>query len=268
MPMRQLRSCDFCGGDAAGIYEVLPADLSPTESEQRRVVLCDGCLETLETVIDPLLNRLRAEESERSVEKDTQRERSSSPNPTPASTESGEPGGIEGNGQSLDTSATAQTSAETPVGEDSSTTTDHSAAEAEPVSDKQPVDEEADDATEDTPSAAVETADAPASGDDTVGAADEGEQRESNADDEATNETDETPTETKENDSESTKSEPPNFRKVMRLLNNREFPVERTEFADLASGAYDLDPSQVDDIIEYAIHRDVLADDGGQLRRA
>ena len=58
MPMRQLRSCDFCGDDAAGVYEVLPPALSPTEAEQHRVVLCADCVGTLEAVVNPLLRRL------------------------------------------------------------------------------------------------------------------------------------------------------------------------------------------------------------------
>ena len=64
MPMRQLRRCDFCGGDAAGVYEVLPPELSPTEAEQQRLMLCSDCAGTLETVIDPLLERLGVETGE------------------------------------------------------------------------------------------------------------------------------------------------------------------------------------------------------------
>ena len=55
--MRQLRTCDFCGDEPTGVYEVLPASLAPTEAEQRRVALCADCRETLESVLEPLLAR-------------------------------------------------------------------------------------------------------------------------------------------------------------------------------------------------------------------
>lgn len=62
--MRELRSCDFCDGDALGTFEVIPDELSPTETEQRRVVLCRDCRETLETVLEPFLARLGGESAD------------------------------------------------------------------------------------------------------------------------------------------------------------------------------------------------------------
>lgn len=61
--MRQLRTCDFCGDDPTGVYEVLPASLGPTEAEQRRVALCAGCRNTLESTLEPLLARLDGSET-------------------------------------------------------------------------------------------------------------------------------------------------------------------------------------------------------------
>ncbi|SHH11136.1 hypothetical protein [Halobaculum gomorrense] len=60
--MREL-DCDFCGGTAAGAYEVLPAELGPSFDEQVRVVLCDSCRETLDDVVAPLLDRLGSGEA-------------------------------------------------------------------------------------------------------------------------------------------------------------------------------------------------------------
>lgn len=48
--MREVRTCDFCGADATGVYEVVP--------EERRMLLCDGCRDTLASVVDPLLDAL------------------------------------------------------------------------------------------------------------------------------------------------------------------------------------------------------------------
>jgi hypothetical protein len=59
--------------------------------------------------------------------------------------------------------------------------------------------------------------------------------------------------------------EPPNFRTVMRFLNNREFPVDRAEVAEFAAGAYDLEDQDVQDIFDYAIERGILAEENGML---
>jgi hypothetical protein len=56
--MRALRSCDFCGEQAVGTFEVMPAELDPTEAERRRVVLCDSCKDTLGTLLEPLIERV------------------------------------------------------------------------------------------------------------------------------------------------------------------------------------------------------------------
>ncbi|MFC7232373.1 hypothetical protein ACFQMM_15090 [Saliphagus sp. GCM10025308] len=56
--MRAIQSCDFCGEPAAGTFEIVPAALEPSEREQRRAVLCDACHDRLETLLEPLLDRL------------------------------------------------------------------------------------------------------------------------------------------------------------------------------------------------------------------
>ena len=62
--------------------------------------------------------------------------------------------------------------------------------------------------------------------------------------------------------------EPEEFRTVMRLLNNREFPVDRAMVTELAAGAYDLEDREVAEILEYAIERGILVEEGGQLDEA
>lgn len=52
--MRQVRTCDFCGAEASGTYEPLPASIPGGP----RLLLCDGCRDRLGTVVDPLLARL------------------------------------------------------------------------------------------------------------------------------------------------------------------------------------------------------------------
>lgn len=51
--MRQLDSCDFCGDAAEGVFEVVPGSAA---GGSRRLALCTSCRETLQSVVDPLLD--------------------------------------------------------------------------------------------------------------------------------------------------------------------------------------------------------------------
>ncbi|KAB1197752.1 MULTISPECIES: hypothetical protein [Haloferax] len=207
--MRELRTCDFCGTDAVGVFEVLPPELTPA-SDQKRVVLCDHCQETLTDVIAPLLTRLGVDEQSSSGHQ----------------TQSGR--------------------------------VDGDAEDAEPTP-PEPADHDSPDA--DDPADPLEDESARES------VAPEGVE-EASEDDEEASEGIEEPAETPEEaDAVDIPSEPPQFRKVVRILQNREFPVERADVEALASNAYDLDDQQVADIFDYAVERGILVDDDGTLRK-
>jgi hypothetical protein len=55
--------------------------------------------------------------------------------------------------------------------------------------------------------------------------------------------------------------------KVMRMLENREFPVERQSFQVVAANAYGVSPSDVGKVIDMAIDRGLLAERNGDLVR-
>lgn len=55
--------------------------------------------------------------------------------------------------------------------------------------------------------------------------------------------------------------------KVMRMLENREFPVERESFQVVAANAYGVSPSDVGKVIDMAIDRGLLAEQNGDLVR-
>ena len=261
MPMRQLRTCDFCGDDAAGVYEVLPPELSPTEAEQRRVVLCTDCLETLEGVLDPLLARLGVGRSD----EDTP-DRPVTPAASSGAADSPEsaPGqGPQSGADTADSSDTADTDAASGSEADGDTA---SVTETDPGSDDaswedvEPTPLGDDESASSMPDAATNgTADPDA---------------EANADSDAdidadvVSPTERSPDTATASDSSATDEEPEEFRTVMRLLGNREFPVPRAEVVELAAGAYDLEESHVERILDYAIERDLLTDDGGTLRKA
>ncbi|SEL03555.1 hypothetical protein [Haloferax larsenii] len=235
--MHELRTCDFCGADAVGVFEMLPPAFTPAD-DQRRIVLCDSCRETLTDAVKPLLDRLDADASV-DVADDAPAETGAN-----VTTDTGPEGSVG------DTNATEA------VG-----------AEPEP-SPSIPDDYDAVDASE------GEDGDGDEDGDEDENK-DEGAETEDSTDGETTavdaadsSDEDVLAEEPNETDAEDIGPEPPNFRKVIRILQNREFPVERAEVEALASGAYDLDDQQVADIFDYAIKRGLLEEDGKMLRKA
>jgi hypothetical protein len=58
------------------------------------------------------------------------------------------------------------------------------------------------------------------------------------------------------------------YRKALRLLGNREFPLERAAAVDLLSGAYDLDPAECERLVDLTVERGLLVEEDGELRRA
>jgi hypothetical protein len=54
---------------------------------------------------------------------------------------------------------------------------------------------------------------------------------------------------------------------VIRLLQNREFPVEREEFQLVASNAYDIPHRECIDVVDALIDQDFLDERNGQLHR-
>lgn len=57
------------------------------------------------------------------------------------------------------------------------------------------------------------------------------------------------------------------YNKVIRLLQNREFPVDRDEIVTIAANAYDLRRAECAAILDLAVERDVFAESDGKLYR-
>jgi hypothetical protein len=259
MPMRQLRSCDFCGGDAAGVYEVLPPELSPTEAEQRRIVLCSNCAETLETVVDPLLERLGVETgddtsgsdagspaSEGAARAEPSRSETASPaETTTVETDDASPASerVDVNRSEDDSPFVPDDPADSPP--DRSTTADATGDGAVQWNGGEPTASAADG---DGPDGATDPA---SDADESRGAPDGNADGPNGSGAAAADRSD----------------EPEDFRTVMRLLANREFPVERDAIVELAASAYELDAQHVHRILDHAVDRGVLAEDGGTLTR-
>jgi hypothetical protein len=58
---------------------------------------------------------------------------------------------------------------------------------------------------------------------------------------------------------------PDGYYKVLRLLQNREFPMDRAELTTLVTGAYDVTEPECERILDAAIERGVLVQDGTTL---
>ncbi len=57
------------------------------------------------------------------------------------------------------------------------------------------------------------------------------------------------------------------YNRVLRLLQNREFPMAREAFVDLASSAYDLEAGTVEQVLDAVVEKGALAERDGDLVR-
>ena len=254
--MRALQRCDFCDESAAGTFEVIPTALEPEPHEQRRVVLCEDCKRRLETIIEPLVTRASADASER--EQRTRRALES------AGPSDGSSGSIVASADESTEKRPRDRSPNASVSGSRSKDGADSGAASEVTFD---VDDEtdsddADDASEslgEQPAEqnAVESAPETSSGD--------------------VSQTSETAEDTSElagrsptaGDEPDTASAPPRaYGKVVRLLRNREFPMERTAVEELAAGAYDLEAETAERIVDAALENGEFEERGGNLYRA
>lgn len=55
------------------------------------------------------------------------------------------------------------------------------------------------------------------------------------------------------------------YNKVMRLLQNREFPVDKSEIREVAVNAYQIRPDEFDTVIDAAVERELIAERDGQF---
>ncbi len=239
--MRELRTCDFCAADAVGTFEIVPPELEPAEAEQRRVVCCPDCRDRLETLLEPLLARLGTDDSIGGSHPEsgsvvatadgpaTPRSRTASSNATVTDA-------------AADEHTAPDTSERDPAGDESDSETsdaDVDAAEADPNTD------EADsDATSLTGGITLE--------------------RDKQSDDTGSEPADATDGA----DAPSSSAGPPRaYSKVIRLLRNRGFPMQRRAVEELAAGAYDLENHETEAIVDYAIEDGEFVENGGELRR-
>ncbi|MFB6218262.1 MAG: hypothetical protein ABEH77_03625 [Halobacteriaceae archaeon] len=230
--MTDLRSCYFCGtAEAVEEGPAVPPALDPPDAVQQSVVLCPACREKLTAVLEPVF--------------------ADGVDAAGAAAGTGDGGAGAGDDDSTDDGSLfgvfdADTP-ESPVGSDSGS--------------------------------GSPTPDAAASGDDdTAPAVDDGAAGDGppvdRIPDSGGGDPDgaggvESPGGPRGTDGADAPAETPEeYYTVLRFLENREFPVARSELVGVVAGAYDLSEREVGEILDAAVDRGVLVEVGGTLARS
>ncbi|ELZ19087.1 hypothetical protein [Natrinema limicola] len=242
--MRELRTCDFCAADAVGTFEIVPPELEPTEAEQRRVVCCPDCRDRLETLLEPLLVRLGIADSD--ATDDSRPTHDSVVTAADSATTRSRPASANSNATVTDVPTDETAAFDTSETDHADNEGDTDASESDPDADAS--DPNADEADADAPNL---------EGGITL-------ERDEQSDDTGADPADATDSA----DTPPSSASPPRaYSKVVRLLRNREFPMQRRAVEDLAAGAYDLESDEVEAIVEYAIEDGEFVENRGELRR-
>ncbi len=240
--MTRFASCYFCGTALDGSVSeqpVVPEDLASGAETGRSVTLCPDCSRKLDAVLD----EVRA-----AVDAGAEPERAGSAG---AGASDDSPAGGDDGGSAIDTDASIEASAEEFFEEAETPTTAESSSESERETGdgggEQPTngDGQGRGARSEPESEATRSR----------SEGDGGEERAQPMGEDAADEG---------TDSRTSISALENS-KVMRMLENREFPVERESFQVVAANAYGVSPSDVGKVLDLAIDRGLIAEQNGDL---
>jgi len=301
--MVDLSSCYFCGAamDASlREHAVVPAAFSPAPDRQTTVVLCGTCERKLERVLDPVVDAAAARR--RTAAKDAAADGVASTERGASNAGDGSTGGDAAVADD-DAGANVQPGALSDLGDDGSANADaddagtasgdeEAAGAAEDgtpfeVDDTASVfDDGADDAASDSvfaddtdASTTTTIPDAEADRDAADGIAFD-DQSSGRATDDAGDATSPTSERTNATASDGPDADsgsdadggtdapdvdPRTYNKVVRLLKNRDLPVARSEIEAIAGSAYDIPDHECEAIVDAAIQRGLVAEDGNQL---
>lgn len=269
-----LSSCYFCGTaieEPLSEYPVVPDAFAPSPDEQGTVVLCPSCHRKLSRVMDHVVDAV--DDRQRRFD------------PADASSESDSAAATDDAGTESATRSTDSADAAAGIEVDDPPTIDEDAADdlletgpssesggagdadpgetdaAEETPDEPRADDgiTVDDGTGTTAERAGDGADAAASGSGTEGNAGG-----------ATASAGGSPSDDSGGSGGGNGGDGPpqaTYNRVVRLLQNREFPVERAEIATVATNAYEIPPEDFDAVIETAVDRGVLVEEGQYLKQ-
>ena len=60
---------------------------------------------------------------------------------------------------------------------------------------------------------------------------------------------------------------PPSYRRAMRMLETRQFPLDRSEVESLLANAYDLETHELEAVLDHAVETGKLVEEDGQFRK-
>jgi len=236
--MPEFSACYFCGTalDAPlAEYPVIPDTLHPSPEAQRTVVLCPTCRRKLGAVVDAVVAAV-----DEPAEGDRIQQELAESTDTAAFTENDD-------ADAGPETPTITDSIDEPGAEPADTAADESAGPA-PESGAGSADES-------------ETADGPAATAGEQGEADEPSAADP-APESAADATDATEDDAQTDEPAMTALE---YNKVMRLLQNRAFPVDREEFKTVATNAYQISDEEFAAVLDAAEQRGLIAVQGGQI---
>ena len=278
--MADLQVCYFCGrgpDGSIGEFAVVPAALDPTPEQQQTVVLCPDCRDKLTTVVEPVVEAAStAAESGTAGASDegagsgaaagggADAASGSSADAPPSSSDRSR--STDDPSRSTSGASSGRATGDSPAPSDEPSSSEGLGHGASPSGDEGAGDEgvSIDARSEDTSPAddgiSIDTGPGEASGtgSDATGspAAGDGPPPDSNA-----------KRDQPHADDELVGRDNAAYNKTLRLLQNREFPVERHEIEEVAASAYQLDPQDVSDAIDAMIQKGLLVQEGAQLVR-
>jgi len=287
--MPDLSACYFCGtalDEPLSEYPVVPKTLQPTADQQRTVVLCDGCRRKLGRVLDTVLEAVEDRPVDAAVQEDLGGEHDAVVDEaadllegeSAAASDSGgsqtKPDAAEGEDGSDDSKSDVSAAASATSGWSTVNVKHSNARRRSSADDGGDADGESGEADEETGDADDGSGDADedaseASGSDEAPAEDGGGSEgattpASDGGEEGTS-TDDAAESARTGATEGQTLSRLEYSKVMRLLENREFPVDREEIRVVATNAYEIRPEEYDAIVEAAEERGLLVEENGKF---
>ncbi|GGL48100.1 hypothetical protein [Halocalculus aciditolerans] len=285
--MHQVRSCDFCGADAVGVFESMPPELDPSEDEQRRYALCASCRDELRGLLEPFIARLQAADADGDHDWPSHGTSDDSADDSPSASRAGD--SQSGGSQSGDSTAGGSRSGESQSDEprSASSRSSRSASSRSREADRserrrrqskrEPAAELTEtespgDASGDDPTDAVRDVEEPGSvRESDVTVAEYVAEREDRGG-ESGDGGDARPGDASSGRASSGRSSSSSggrtkgYRKVVRLLSNREGTMSRGDLRALAMNAYALDKAEFENAVDAALQTGDLEETGGGLR--
>lgn len=302
--MEQLSSCYFCGAalDAQiEPYQIVPAALDPDSDQQSAVSLCPSCRQKLARVVETVVaatddtdvsgiaeDVADPEPDAELIEKETADDDTARGDSTASGQPTGEAeqweGGPDGDERKAQSAEETESENQESLGTIERTRSSHSGegkrqqreggqqrnGKPESGGSQQRAsnqstgrsNESADPLATDDPASGQQSADRNRAAGDAESTGQSSDQRVQAEESQQSEQTDDPAAATADDGPSLTALE---YNKVMRLLQNREFPVERAEIHEVATSAYEISDREFDAIIDAAIQRGLIGEENGLL---